>query len=161
MCYFIFFILCIWVLCLHMSVYHIYYWCQRSEEGLRSPGTEVPGGCGFCELNSGPLEEWHVLLTTDPTLQPLVYKVICLFVLLWSGLSVCVGGTVTPFRQCLSTECKFTDCQACLTVEPRVLLSLLCSAGIRCGTRPFTSELFLHIVIWSQVLILVKKALYH
>ena len=30
----------------------------------------VPGGLGFWELNSGPLEEEPVLLTAEPSLQP-------------------------------------------------------------------------------------------
>ena len=31
-------------------------------------GCELP--CGCWELNSGPLEEWLVLLTTEPPLEP-------------------------------------------------------------------------------------------
>jgi len=40
------------------------------EEGVRSitDGCEPP--CGCWELNSGPLEEQSVLLTTEPSLQP-------------------------------------------------------------------------------------------
>ena len=39
------------------------------EEGIRSYGCESP--CNFWELNSGLLEEQPVLLTTEPSLQPL------------------------------------------------------------------------------------------
>ena len=40
------------------------------EEGIRSQldGCEPPRGCW--ELNSGPLEEQTVLLTTEPSFQP-------------------------------------------------------------------------------------------
>ena len=42
----------------------------RPEEGVGCPRTEVIGVCerpnGFWELNSGPLEEEYVLLTTKP-----------------------------------------------------------------------------------------------
>ena len=48
--------------------------CVR--EGVRSPGTGVTGSCElpcrFWELNPGPLEEQPVLVTTKPTLQPLL-----------------------------------------------------------------------------------------
>jgi hypothetical protein len=47
---------------------------QRPEEGSETPGTGVTGGCeppwGCWELNTGPLEEQPVLLTTEPSLQP-------------------------------------------------------------------------------------------
>ena len=43
-------------------------------EGVRSPGTGVTDSCelpcGCWELNLGPLQEQHVLLTTEPLLQP-------------------------------------------------------------------------------------------
>jgi hypothetical protein len=41
--------------------------------------------CGCWDLNSGPLEEQSVLLTAEPSLQPL-YSVICLFTLLTDSL---------------------------------------------------------------------------
>jgi len=41
---------------------------DTQEEGIRSH-YEPP--CGCWELNSGPLEEQSVLLTTEPSLQPL------------------------------------------------------------------------------------------
>ena len=46
----------------------------KPEEGVRTSGTGVMDGCrlpcGCWELNSGPLEEQPVLLTTEPSLQP-------------------------------------------------------------------------------------------
>ena len=48
---------------------------QRAEEGIRCPRTEVADGCElpcWCqELNPSPLQEQPVLLTTEPSLQPL------------------------------------------------------------------------------------------
>jgi hypothetical protein len=41
---------------------------ETPEEGIRLDGCEPPYGCW--ELNSGPLEEQSVLLTTEPSLQP-------------------------------------------------------------------------------------------
>jgi hypothetical protein len=47
---------------------------QRPGEGIRPAGTVVTGNCelpfGCWELNSGPLEEQPVLLTTEPSFQP-------------------------------------------------------------------------------------------
>ena len=42
--------------------------CQRREPYLITDGCEPP--CGCLELNSGPLEEQSVLLTSEPSLQP-------------------------------------------------------------------------------------------
>jgi len=55
---------------------------QRSEEGIRSPGTgvtdvyELPYWCW--ELNLGLLLKQHVLLTADPSLLPhiLLFKIV-------------------------------------------------------------------------------------
>ena len=47
------------VLCLHVSL---------QAPNLITDGCEPP--CGCWELNSGPLEELSVLLTTEPSLQP-------------------------------------------------------------------------------------------
>ena len=41
---------------------------QKRALDLITNGYEPP--CGCCELNSGPLEESPVLLTTQPSLQP-------------------------------------------------------------------------------------------
>ena len=40
------------------------------EEGIRSQADGCEPPCGWWELNSGPLEEQSVLLTTKPSLQP-------------------------------------------------------------------------------------------
>lgn len=46
---------------------------QRPEESVRFSGTGVTGNCqlpcDYWELNSGPLEEKFVLLTTETSLQ--------------------------------------------------------------------------------------------
>ena len=42
--------------------------CQKGAPGLLLDGCEPP--CGCWELNSGPLEEQSVLLSTGPSLQP-------------------------------------------------------------------------------------------
>ena len=42
--------------------------CQKWVPDLITDGCEPP--CGCWELNSGPLEEHSVLLTTEPSLQP-------------------------------------------------------------------------------------------
>ena len=52
-----------------MSVYQVCAWCpQRPEEGIRSPGTGVKGGCKppceCWELNLGPLKKQPVVLLT-------------------------------------------------------------------------------------------------
>ena len=58
------FILCIWVFCLHVCLYTTYIQCpQRSEEGVRSPGTEF--FCGSLEQSPGP----PVLLTAKHSLR--------------------------------------------------------------------------------------------
>jgi hypothetical protein len=44
-------------------------------------GCEPP--CGFWELNSGPLEEQSVLLTAEPSLQPLVVVVLIFILCEW------------------------------------------------------------------------------
>jgi hypothetical protein len=41
---------------------------QKRVSGLITNGCELP--CGCWDLNSGPLEEQLVLLTTEPSLQP-------------------------------------------------------------------------------------------
>ena len=54
------------VFCLHVCLY----------EGVRCPRTGVKDSCGppcgCWELNSNPLEEQQVPLTTEPALQPLI-----------------------------------------------------------------------------------------
>jgi hypothetical protein len=43
---------------------------QKRVSDSITDGCEPP--CGCWELNSGPLEEWSVLLTTEPSLQPII-----------------------------------------------------------------------------------------
>ena len=55
-------------------LYHICAWyLWTSEEVIRSPETDVVGGCkSICwcwDLNLGPLKEQQVLLATEPALQ--------------------------------------------------------------------------------------------
>jgi hypothetical protein len=56
------FILCTWVHCCYLLTHH-----KRASD-LITDGCESP--CGCWELNSGPLEEQTVLLTTESSLQP-------------------------------------------------------------------------------------------
>ena len=42
--------------------------CQKRVPDLITDGCEPP--CDWWELNSGPLEGWPVLLTSEPSLQP-------------------------------------------------------------------------------------------
>ena len=56
-------------------VHHMHAWCpQKSEEGVRVPGTRVMSicepPCGCQELNLGPLQEHPVLLIAGQSLQP-------------------------------------------------------------------------------------------
>ena len=56
-------------------VYHVPAWyIQRSEEGVRSPGTSVKSDgkpmCIVWELNPDPLREQQVRSTAQPCLQP-------------------------------------------------------------------------------------------
>ena len=57
------FILCMWVHCHSLQTH------QKRLLGPIIDGCETP--CGGWELNSGPLKEQSVLLTTEPSLQPL------------------------------------------------------------------------------------------
>ena len=66
-------IVCVW--CMVYAVYSHVYACRGQRRRLSiSDGCEPPGGCW--ELNSGPLEEQPVLLTTEPSLQPLVLPLV-------------------------------------------------------------------------------------
>ena len=52
---------------------------QTHQKGALDPitvGCELP--CGCWDLNSGPLEEQSVLLTTEPSLQPVIHSLYCL-----------------------------------------------------------------------------------
>lgn len=59
--------MCMRILPVCMYAYHFHIlWFQRSEEGIRSPGTGMTIGC---ELNPDPPEEQPVLSTAEPVLQ--------------------------------------------------------------------------------------------
>ena len=66
------------VLLAFIAVQHVCIVLQRPEEGIESSGTGLTGDCeppsGCLELNSGPLEDQLVLLTTEPAFQPPDYK---------------------------------------------------------------------------------------
>ena len=67
------------------------HWC----EGIRSPGTGVTDSCelpcGCWELNLCPLGEQPALLTSEPSLQPLVSFLKCvLIVFRFSHCFVCL-----------------------------------------------------------------------
>ena len=53
-------------MCVHCSCLQTH---QKRASDLITDGCEPP--CGYWELNSGPLEEQSVLLTAEPSLQPL------------------------------------------------------------------------------------------
>jgi hypothetical protein len=77
------------VFCLHVCL------C----EGVRYPRIGVTDSCelsiGWWELNLGPLEEQPVLLTTEPSLQPLTYFCCyCLLVLFFEAGFFCVALAV-------------------------------------------------------------------
>ena len=52
-----------------LFIYYVYNILQARGRHLITDGCEPP--CGCWELNSGPLEEQAMLLTTEPSLQPL------------------------------------------------------------------------------------------
>jgi hypothetical protein len=60
--FFLKFSLCIWVHCSYLQTHQ-----KRASDPI-TDGCEPP--CGCWDLNSGPLEEQSVLLTTGTTLQP-------------------------------------------------------------------------------------------
>jgi hypothetical protein len=55
-------------LCTYEYSLYIYGTCQRTASDPITEGCEPP--CGCWELNSGPLEEYPMLLTAEPSLQP-------------------------------------------------------------------------------------------
>jgi hypothetical protein len=54
--------------------------CQKRASDHITDDCELP--CGCWELNSGPLVEQPVLLTTEPSVQPIwvLFKMICIVV---------------------------------------------------------------------------------
>lgn len=82
--------MCIGVPFAWISVHHMYIWSpRRSEEATKFSGTgimdsyELP--CRFYESNPGSLQEQHMLLTAELSLQPLcflLYRIIWVVLLL-------------------------------------------------------------------------------
>lgn len=61
-------------MCLCECVSHEHGYPQRPEEGIGRPSAAVKAAqCECWELNSGPLVEWQVLLTTESFLQCLAF----------------------------------------------------------------------------------------
>ena len=68
---------------------------QKRAPDLITDGCEPP--CGCWELNSGPLEEQAMLLTAEPSLQPIVMLLLHVWVFFYlghrcSGLSLHLDG---------------------------------------------------------------------
>ena len=70
---------------------------QKRAPDLITDGCEPP--CGCWELNSGPLEEQAMLLTTEPSLQPHVVRFI-LRSLIHLNLSFVHGDRYLPYSTC-------------------------------------------------------------
>lgn len=116
------FILCIWV---HCPCLHTH---QKRASDTITDGCEPP--CGFWELNSGPLEEQSVLLTTESSLQPpslscFNLKPFCLFVLFCFIL-----------RQGLSTQPWLSWISLCRPGWPQILRNPPSSAAGFKGMHP-------------------------
>lgn len=67
------------------------------EEGIRSLEARVLGGyelpvVGCWELNYGPLEEQHMLLTGRTFLQPLTFSPRCIIIVLLYSWYMCIYG---------------------------------------------------------------------
>jgi hypothetical protein len=88
------FILCIWVHCSCLQTHQ-----KRASDPI-TDGCEPP--CGCWELNSEPMEEQSVLLTIDPSLQPIFFQkkhyilhlFICVsaFISTWDRIPLCSPG---------------------------------------------------------------------
>ena len=63
-----------------LFIKHTMYCWARKAPGLITDGCEPP--CGCSELNSGPLEEQPVLLSSEPSLQPPHTPFSCMWILL-------------------------------------------------------------------------------
>jgi len=100
------FILCIWVHCRCLQTH------QKKASDLITDGCEPP--CGCWELNSGPLEEQSVLLTTEPSLQP-TQSYSCPMWLTPAPLGVCGLERTQARHVCrlhyLSTGQRCLDCE--------------------------------------------------
>lgn len=84
--------------------YSIHMYVFVTEEGIRQKRgwDSITEGCeppyGFWEMNSGPLEEWSVFLTTGPFFQPLL----CLSAL---------PGCVSMYHMCAGCSWRPEECQ--------------------------------------------------
>lgn len=56
--------------CPHIYICTLCACSAHTEEGANSPGSGIINSCGRWELNSGPLQEQTVLLTSEPSLHP-------------------------------------------------------------------------------------------
>lgn len=74
-CVSLFFILCIWLFYLNVSALWVCLEPMRSEKSCRTPWTTVTDickpACGWWDPYSGAMQEQQLLLTTEPSLQPL------------------------------------------------------------------------------------------
>ena len=92
----------------------------RSEEDTRSHYRWCEPSCGCWELNSGPLVEQSVLLTSEPSLQPLIYYILPIYVVEYNYkvcyFCLCCGTFILMMQTCIallyvnSVKCYF----ACL-----------------------------------------------
>ncbi|XP_052570146.1 L-seryl-tRNA(Sec) kinase isoform X2 [Peromyscus californicus insignis] len=88
------------------EVYQLARKCQKRAPDLIAGGCEPP--CGFWELNSGPLEEQPVLLTTEPSPQPSIIFLymetsirICQITAAFNSLGFCQLFLDCPLETCL------------------------------------------------------------
>lgn len=62
---------------MYMNHMYKYFELWSSKEDFGSPGAAVIDDCelpsGYGDLKPGPLQEWQVLLTTEPALHSLMY----------------------------------------------------------------------------------------
>jgi hypothetical protein len=64
-------------LIIHKYTVAVFRQHQKRASDLITDGCEPP--CGCWDLNSGPLEEQSVLLTAEPSLQPMSDSSLCYF----------------------------------------------------------------------------------
>jgi len=141
----------------------MYAWVTEEDIRFTLDGCEPP--CGCWELNSGPLDEQSVLLTSEPSLQPLsaevftqglahVRRVLCAERRLHQqrGSLICtLTGTarVDPFLSCYSQGPHFFPCvcvwYACTDI---FVLSLVCHI---CRGMTLTSVILIALHIETQL----------
>jgi len=115
--WFIYFIL------VHYSCLHAH---QKRASDPITDGCEPP--CGFWELNSEPLEEQSVLLTTEPSLQSKVQG--CFFMWVLKKVLVKVKWSTARQQETLDWGCDIVEC-----LPSRLTLSSICKTiYIECGS---------------------------